>query len=109
MAQFARETAGVLPNITTRNVCREHVPRLARHLFLNALEAFDQPADVVIPISVTPDVLNDLDNCARLTLWRFGGDRSCVLEVLQQGSVEAVEHHEVGLVREVLPLAGASS
>jgi len=90
-------------------VYREHVPRLARHLFLDTLETFDQPADVVIPISVIPDVLDDLDNGARLSLWRFSGDRRCVLEVLQQRSVKAVEDNKVGLVLKVFPLAGASS
>ena len=62
---------------------REHCPRLAGHLFLDALETFDQPADVVIPAPVSPDVLDDLDNRAWLALWRLGGDRRGALEVLQ--------------------------
>src|ERR1700687_1059816 len=109
MAQPAREIAGVFSDITTRNVRRKHLPRLARHLFLDALEALDQPADVVIAIPVVPDVSDDLDNRARLALWRFGGDRRCVPEVLQQCSAEAVEHHEVGLVWEVFALASATA
>src|ERR1039458_172919 len=109
MAQLAREIAGILSNITTLNVGSEHVTCLARHLFLDALETFDQPADVVIAISIRPDVFDDLDDCARLALRRLSGDRSCALEVLQQRSVEAVEHDEVGLVWEVFALASATT
>ncbi|MGA8152716.1 MAG: hypothetical protein WB952_17325 [Terriglobales bacterium] len=82
-AQLFGEIAGVFSNIASRNVRREHLPRLAGHLLLDALETFDQPTDVVITVPVRPDVFDDLDNRAWFALWRVGGDRGCALEVLQ--------------------------
>jgi hypothetical protein len=40
------------------------------------LEPFDQPADVVIAVAIRKDVVDNLDNRARLALWRFSGEAS---------------------------------
>ena len=43
-----------------RGCKRRTVPRLAGHLLVDALEALDQAADVVVAVAVLPDVLDDL-------------------------------------------------
>ena len=58
----------------------------------------DQAADVVRPVAVLPDGVDDLLDGARGLVGRLDGEGRHLLEVFEQGAVEAVEDGEVRLV-----------
>src|SRR5262249_54439059 len=77
------------------------------HLLVDALQALDQAPDVIVPIPVGPDVLNDFgDRAGGLVGW-FGRDGRRSPEVLEQGPTKTVEDSEVRLVGEALTLSCA--
>lgn len=63
---------GILCPVAGSSYPRRHGSTCA----LDALEPFDQPADVVIAVAIRKDVVDNLDNRARLALWRFSGEAS---------------------------------
>src|SRR5262249_22444726 len=80
---------------------------LAGHLLVDPLESADQTADVVLAVSVVPDVVDNLLNGPVRLLGRLGRDGGRVAGELQQAAIEAIEHDEVRLVRASLALPGA--
>ena len=83
--------------------------RLSRHLLVDPLKPFHESPDVVVAISVA-QMSSMISAMVRTS--RSGGSAViavAVLEIFQQCPVEAVEHHEVRLVRKVVSLASSAS
>ncbi len=88
------------------DISGELLASFAGHLFVDPLQPLDQAAFVVIAVAVLPDVLDDLADCAGLPLGWLGRDGRGLLEVGEEGPIEAVEYGEVRLVGEPFAPAG---
>ena len=104
-AQCLGQPSRELGEVTLRHKHLEHVPGLARHRLVDSLETLHEAADVVVAIPVAPNVLDNLLNGASGRGRFLGSDAGGILEVGEEGSVEAVEHGEVVLVGVPLALA----
>src|SRR5262249_33192088 len=109
LAKFSGQLGRVPSNLAAGNIRSKLLPCRPGHLLVNSLEALYQPTNVVFPILVVPDVLDDLGDRARLGVWRLCSDRGSFLEVFEQRAIEAVEHCEMRLVGKVLAFARTSA
>ena len=101
---IAGSSFGEAADVAVRHEPREQLAGVAGHLLVDALQAPDEAADVVVAVAVLPDLLDDLRDRLAVCLERLGRDRGAVSEVGEQRAVEAVEDDEVRLVRVLLAL-----
>src|SRR6266478_7125159 len=79
------------------------------HFLFDTKQALGEAPDVVVTISVCPDILDDLVEGSGWRNRLFFSDRRGLAEILEKSAIEAIEHHEMRFVRKLLPLAGAAS
>ena len=92
LPQARRELARERSEIASGDVLLEQRTRLARHRLVDALEALDEAADVVVAVLVRPDVVDDLFDRARRLDGVLLGDARRFFEV---GSVPSKQSKTV--------------
>src|SRR5258708_16075079 len=78
------------------------------HLFLDTKQTLGETPDIVVTISVCPDILDNLMEGAGRRNWLFFSDRRGLAEIFEESAIEAIEHHKMRFVRKLLPLARAA-
>src|SRR5690606_14194824 len=88
-AEQRRQLRCPVTQVTIRNERSEELIRLTTHRLGDALQALDEPSDVVVAVLVLPDLLNDLRRRLVVALGgRRGGDRGALV-IGPQRSVRA--------------------
>src|SRR6266571_4574490 len=74
-------------------------------LLVYPTQPLDEPAHVVVPVLVGPDLLDDLPDSLAVGFRRLGGHPGDVTEILKERAVKTIEDDEVRLVWMPLSLA----
>src|SRR5581483_138949 len=105
--QERREVFREAGDITVGHESGELLSGNAAHLSSNATKPLYSAANVVVPVSPSPDVVGDLLELPCHAGDRVRRDSGRVPEVLDESSVEAIEHDEVRLIRILLSKTSA--
>src|SRR6185437_4538664 len=73
--------------------------RIAGHFLVDSHQAPAEALDVVGPIAIVPDILDNLLDGAGGLIRRILGESGGVFEIVEQAAVEAVERGEMRLAR----------
>src|SRR6266571_3999827 len=76
----------------------ERLPSVPGHLLVYPTQPLDEPAHVVVPVLVGPDLLDDLPDSLAVGFRRLGGHPGDVTEILKERAVKTIEDDEVRLV-----------
>ena len=91
------EPLGQPGDVAVREEGLEQLAGFAGHVLVDAPESLREAADVVHPVAVVPDVLDDLGDRACGRCGRLGGDWRRVPEPRDERAAEAVEQPHVRL------------